>query len=33
LDKIDVSGSTYRFKERIAVLDSDKIDTLLAIPL
>jgi anthranilate 1,2-dioxygenase small subunit len=33
LDKIDVSGSVYRFKERIVVLDSDKIDTLLAIPL
>ncbi len=33
LDKIDVSGTQYRFKERIAVLDSDKIDTLLAIPL
>jgi anthranilate 1,2-dioxygenase small subunit len=33
LDRIDVSGQSYRFKERIAVLDSDKIDTLLAIPL
>jgi anthranilate 1,2-dioxygenase small subunit len=33
LDKIDVSGKNYRFKERIVVLDSDKIDTLLAIPL
>ena len=33
LDRIDTSGSTYRFQERIVVLDSDKIDTLLAIPL
>jgi anthranilate 1,2-dioxygenase small subunit len=33
LDIIDVSGTHYRFKERIVVLDSDKIDTLLAIPL
>jgi anthranilate 1,2-dioxygenase small subunit len=33
LDKIDVSGKNYRFKERIVVLDSDKIDALLAIPL
>ena len=33
LDKIDVSSSEYRFKERIVVLDSEKVDTLLAIPL
>jgi len=33
LDRIDLSGPTYRFLERIVVLDSDKIDTLLAIPL
>jgi 3-phenylpropionate/cinnamic acid dioxygenase small subunit len=33
LDRIDVSATPFRFKERIVVLDSDKIDTLLAIPL
>jgi anthranilate 1,2-dioxygenase small subunit len=33
LDKIDVAHASFRFKERIVVLDSDKIDTLLAIPL
>ena len=33
LDRIDVSRTPYRFIERIVVLDSDKIDTLLAIPL
>jgi anthranilate 1,2-dioxygenase small subunit len=33
LDKIDITTTSYRFKERIVVLDSDKIDTLLAIPL
>ena len=33
LDRIDISTPQYRFSERIAVLDSDKIDTLLAIPL
>lgn len=33
LDRIDISTTTYRFMERIMVLDSDKIDTLLAIPL
>ena len=33
LDRIDTSGGAYRFQERIVVLDSDKIDTLLAIPL
>lgn len=33
LDRIDVSTTPYRFMERIVVLDSDKIDTLLAIPL
>ena len=33
LDRIDTSQAAYRFQERIVVLDSDKIDTLLAIPL
>jgi anthranilate 1,2-dioxygenase small subunit len=33
LDRIDISAGPYRFNERIVVLDSDKIDTLLAIPL
>jgi 3-phenylpropionate/cinnamic acid dioxygenase small subunit len=33
LDRIDVSTSPYRFIERIVVLDSQKIDTLLVIPL
>ncbi len=33
LDRIDVSAAPFRFNERIVVLDSDKIDTLLAIPL
>ena len=33
LDRIDVSGAAYRFRERTVVLDSDKVDTLLAIPL
>ena len=33
LDRIDVSAATFRFRERIVVLDSDKIDTVLAIPL
>jgi anthranilate 1,2-dioxygenase small subunit len=33
LDRIDISRVPYRFQERIVVLDSDKIDTLLAIPL
>jgi anthranilate 1,2-dioxygenase small subunit len=33
LDRIDTSTAPYRFNERIVVLDSDKIDTLLAIPL
>ena len=32
LDRIDISTAEYRFKGRIVVLDSDKIDTLLAIP-
>ena len=32
-DRIDVSGIPYRFKERVVVLDSHKIDTLLVIPL
>jgi anthranilate 1,2-dioxygenase small subunit len=33
LDRIDVAKPPFRFNERIVVLDSDKIDTLLAIPL
>jgi anthranilate 1,2-dioxygenase small subunit len=33
LDRIDVSRTPFRFSERLVVLDSDKIDTLLAIPL
>jgi anthranilate 1,2-dioxygenase small subunit len=33
LDRIDVSREPYRFVERLVVLDSQKIDTLLVIPL
>jgi anthranilate 1,2-dioxygenase small subunit len=33
LDRIDVSCAPYRFIERLVVLDSQKIDTLLVIPL
>ena len=33
LDRIDIAAAPFRFRERIVVLDSDKIDTLLAIPL
>jgi anthranilate 1,2-dioxygenase small subunit len=33
LDRIDVSREPYRFIERLVVLDSQKIDTLLVIPL
>jgi anthranilate 1,2-dioxygenase small subunit len=33
LDRIDVSQMPYRFIERLVVLDSHKIDTLLVIPL
>ena len=33
LDRVDLAATPFRFKERIAVLDSDKIDTLLTIPL
>jgi anthranilate 1,2-dioxygenase small subunit len=33
LDRIACSEVGYRFQERVVVLDSDKIDTLLAIPL
>jgi anthranilate 1,2-dioxygenase small subunit len=32
-DRIDVSSDPCRFIERVVVIDSDKIDTLLAIPL
>ena len=33
LDRIDISRAPYRFIERLVVLDSPKIDTLLVIPL
>jgi len=33
LDRIDISGPEFKFLERTVVLDSQKIDTLLAIPL
>jgi anthranilate 1,2-dioxygenase small subunit len=33
LDRIDVGAHPYRFVERLVVLDSQKIDTLIAIPL
>ncbi len=33
LDRIDVSREPYRFVERLVILDSQKIDTLLVIPL
>jgi len=33
LDQIELSGETPLFAEKLVVLDSDKIDTLLAIPL
>jgi anthranilate 1,2-dioxygenase small subunit len=33
LDRITVSSEPFRFAERIVVLDSHKIDTLLVIPL
>jgi len=33
LDRIDVAAVAYRFIERLVVLDSQKIDTLLVIPL
>jgi len=33
LDRIDVSHSPFRFIERLVILDSRKIDTLLVIPL
>ena len=33
LDRVDVSQTPYRFIERLVVLDSHKIDTLLVIPL
>jgi len=33
LDRIDTATTPFRFQERLVVLDSDKIDTLLAIPL
>jgi anthranilate 1,2-dioxygenase small subunit len=33
LDRIDISGPEFKFLERTVVLDSQKIDTLLVIPL
>jgi 3-phenylpropionate/cinnamic acid dioxygenase small subunit len=33
LDRIDISSGPFRFIERVVVLDSHKIDTLLVIPL
>lgn len=33
LDRIDISTEPYRFAERLVILDSQKIDTLLVIPL
>ena len=33
LDRIDLTSQPYRFIERLVVLDSHKIDTLLVIPL
>ena len=33
IDRVDLSGNRPRFAEKTVVLDSDKIDTLLAIPL
>jgi 3-phenylpropionate/cinnamic acid dioxygenase small subunit len=33
LDRIDVMAEPYRFIERLVILDSQKIDTLLVIPL
>jgi anthranilate 1,2-dioxygenase small subunit len=33
LDLVDVTSKPYRFIERLVVLDSQKIDTLLVIPL
>jgi anthranilate 1,2-dioxygenase small subunit len=33
LDRVDVSGTPFRFIERTVVLDSPNIDTLLVIPL
>lgn len=33
LDRIAVAAAPYRFVERLVILDSDKIDTLLVIPL
>ena len=32
-DRIDVNAEPYRFIERLVILDSQKIDTLLVIPL
>ena len=32
-DRIDTTEAPYRFRERLVILDSQKIDTLLVIPL
>jgi 3-phenylpropionate/cinnamic acid dioxygenase small subunit len=33
LDRVAVGTEPYRFVERLVILDSEKIDTLLVIPL
>jgi anthranilate 1,2-dioxygenase small subunit len=33
LDRVDTSAQPYRFRERLVILDSQKIDTLLVMPL
>ena len=33
LDRIDISTNPFRFIERLVILDSQKVDTLLVIPL
>ena len=33
VDRVDFAGEAPRFRQKIVVLDSEKIDTLLAIPL
>src|SRR5215204_6488375 len=33
LDRIDIGAEPYRFVERLVILDSQKIDTLLVLPL
>src|SRR5215207_156701 len=33
LDRIDIGAEPYRFVERLVILDSQKVDTLLVLPL